>query len=88
MAWEDKPTEAQRNALWYWYKWELPSAEASDALKWLKENATRKQVSEEMGRVRELHANKRLNREECFKGEVWSEYFKTRKEPTKETLGE
>lgn len=75
MAWGDKPTEAQLNAIWTWIRWEMPSAEASDALAWLKENATRKQVSEEMNRIHELHENRRLNREECFKGEVWQEYF-------------
>ena len=84
MAWTDRPTEAQMGALWSWFQWEMPRAEAKDALDWLQKNATRKQVSNEMTRVRDLLHAKKLNREECFRGEVWAEYFnaKAGKEPT------
>lgn len=77
-AWKDKPTESQLNTLFHWIRWEMSSTEASEAIKWLEKNATRKQVSDEMNRIHDLkHANK-LNRDECFKGEIWKEYFNTR----------
>ena len=82
MVWGEKPTEAQLNALFYWFKWEMSSQEVTDALKWLENNATRKQVSEEMNRIHDLKHSRKLNREECFKGDVWKDYFnsKVRKE--------
>lgn len=80
MSWLDKPTDAQINTLWRWFQWEMPRAEAKDALDWLKQNATRKQVSEEMTRVRNLLHDKKLNREQCFSGEIWADYFNYRKE--------
>lgn len=80
MAWQDKPTEAQLNTLFHWIRWEMPSAEASEAIKWLEENTTRKQVSDEMNRIHDLKEARKLNREECFKGEIWSGYFNKGKE--------
>ena len=78
MAWLDKPTKAQINALWQWFSWKMPSSEAKDALDWLEQNSTRKQVSDEMKRVRELSMTHGLNRETCFSGEVWQEYFNSK----------
>ena len=78
MAWTDKPTEAQINALWYWFKWAMPTAEAKDALDWLENNATRKQVSDEMGRIRDLRKSQSLTRKECFGGKIWEEYFNSK----------
>ena len=78
MGWLDKPTKEQINALYYWMKWELPTSEIKDALDWLEENATRKQVADEMTRVRGLYHAKRLNRIECFKGDIWQEYFNSK----------
>ena len=79
MAWTDRPTKAQINALWHWFYWKMPTEEAKDSLAWLEKNATRKQVSDEMKRVRELYQSNRLNRDECFKGAVWAEYFNPEK---------
>jgi hypothetical protein len=78
MAWTDKPTKAQLNMMWHWFNWEMPRAEATDALDWLEKNATRKQVSDELGRLRELSLARNLNREQCFSGEVWQEYFNSK----------
>lgn len=75
MGWLDRPTEAQISVLWHWFRWKMPTAEAKDALDWLEKNANRKQVSEEMKRIRELYLNNSLTREDCFKGEIWQEYF-------------
>lgn len=79
MAWSDEPTEAQLDRLWVWIRWFMPDAEASSALAWLQKNATRKQVSEEMNRLHDLKEEHKLNREECFKGEIWKGYFKQSK---------
>lgn len=75
MSWLDKPTKAQINILWHWYRWKMPTAEAKDALDWLEQNATRKQVSDEMTRVRELYKSHSLSREDCFNAPIWREYF-------------
>lgn len=75
MGWEDKPSEAQVNALWYWFKWEMPTEEANDALKWFEKNATRREAFDEVKRVRELNLSRKLNREACFNSEVWKRYF-------------
>lgn len=78
MAWGDKPTDAQINAVWHWFYWKMPTEEAKDAVDWLKQNATRKQVSEELGRLRELSLKHALNRDVCLSGEVWQEYFNSK----------
>lgn len=78
MAWIDSPTKAQINAMWHWFNWEMPRTEAKDALDWLEKNATRKQVSDELGRLRELSLAHNLNREQCFSGDVWKEYFNSK----------
>lgn len=80
MGWLDKPTEEQINALWRWFRWQMPRAEAQDALKWLQKNATRRQVSEEMDRVRRLFHARKLSREECFSSDIWAEYFNLKTE--------
>lgn len=80
MGWLDRPTKGQIRAMWNWFQWKMPRAEATDALDWFEQNATRKQASEELGRLRELSIKHALNREECFRGEVWQEYFNARKE--------
>lgn len=74
MAWTDKPTEAQLERLYQWFKWEMPTSKARDALDWLEQNADRRQVSDEMKRIRELKVARRLNHEECFASKIWESY--------------
>lgn len=74
MAWTDKPTEAQLERLYQWLKWEMPTSKARDALDWLGQNADRRQVSDEMQRIRELKVARRLNHEECFASKIWESY--------------
>lgn len=78
MGWLDKPTDAQINALRHMIYWKMSDAEVKDALDWLKKNATRKQVSEELTRVRDLYVKHSLDRNKCFAGEVWVEYFNSK----------
>jgi hypothetical protein len=80
MAWIDKPTKAQINALYLMIRWHMSTVEVNDALDWLEQNATRKQVSDELSRIRDLKLSRKLDRDGCFRGEVWSEYFNSRKE--------
>lgn len=75
MAWDDKPSEAQLNKVYYWIRWEMPTAEAVDAVKWLGENANRKTISDEMNRLHDMKQHKTLNRESIFKGDIWRGYF-------------
>ena len=75
MSWLDKPTKNQISALHHMIQWEVPTAELHDAMEWLENNANRKQVSDELGRIKELKITKRLNRNECFNSPVWAEYF-------------
>lgn len=73
MAWADKPTDAQINALYSWVRWHIPTKKAQDAVKWLAENSDRRAVSYEMKRIRELYMSHKLNEEECFKSSVWDD---------------
>lgn len=77
MAWDDKPTKGQVNALWHMMEWsDIPTAELHDALHWMEENATRRQASDELGRVRDMKIeHHRLTRDEFFKGDIWRGYF-------------
>lgn len=74
MAWSDEPTDAQLTTLFNWIEWHLPTKEASYAVKWLKQHATRKEVSDEMSRVRKLYYEHKLNKDECFNSSVWEGY--------------
>lgn len=74
MAWEDKPTEAQLERLYQWFKWEMPTPKARDCLKWLESNADRRQVSDEMKRIRQLKLSHNLNHEKCFSSKIWDSY--------------
>lgn len=74
MAWEDKPTDAQLERLYQWFKWEMPTPKARDAIKWIGKNASRQQVSVEMARIRELKLGHNLNHESCFASEIWNDY--------------
>ena len=69
-----EPTDNQLNTLYGWIRWQMPTAEAQHAIKWLGNNATRREVSNEIKRIGELYHNHRLNRELCFKGSVWAKY--------------
>lgn len=59
MAWEDKPTEAQLDALFNLTNWALPVPLAKQFVKEVGETWTRKQVSEELGYLRNLKIAKK-----------------------------
>ena len=71
MAWTDKPTDGQIGAWANLTQWVLPLDVQKLAAKWLREKADRKQASEEVGRVRELYIDRKLDKRKCFDNEVW-----------------
>lgn len=74
MACNEKPTEAQLGVIYQWFRWEMPNAEASRACRWLEDNATRRDVSLEMNRLKILKNKRTLDRDNCFAGEIWEGY--------------
>lgn len=70
-AWSDEPTEAQLAAIRHLIKWKLPAAEILRASDWLEKNATRQEVSYEMGRLRKLYMTHKLTKDRIFEGEIW-----------------
>lgn len=74
MAWSDEPTYAQIQTLFRWIEWHMPNDEAVKATHWLKDHATRKEVSDEMSRIRKLYNEHSLTKDECFNSSVWEDY--------------
>lgn len=71
MAWSDEPTNAQLSSLYNMIKWKANGDSATRAIQWLAEKATRREVSDELKRVRELYQEHALNTSNCFTGEIW-----------------
>lgn len=71
MAWSDEPTEAQLGTIFSWIKWEMSNEKAMEAVKWLEKTATRREVSFEMKRLRDLKAKRLLDGKKCFESEIW-----------------
>ena len=74
MAWSDEPTYAQIETVYRWIQWHMKNNEASAACKWLKEHATRKEVSNEIKRLHDLYYSHKLDKAGCFNSEVWEGY--------------
>lgn len=74
MAWSDEPTYAQIETLGRWLEWKVADNDRRKALHWLKEHATRKEVSDEMTRVRKLYYEHNLTKDECFNSSIWEDY--------------
>lgn len=74
MVWSDEPTEAQLGVIFHWFKWKMPTAKAQDAVHWLQDTATRKEVSCEMTRLKKLYDSHQLDEKKCFDSEIWEGY--------------
>lgn len=74
MAWSDEPTYNQIETLFRWMKWHMTNSEAVKASHWLKEHATRKEVSDEIKRVHDLYYEHKLDKDNCFDSSVWEDY--------------
>ena len=71
MAWSDEPTNAQLSSLYNMIKGKANGDSAIRAIQWLAEKATRREVSDELKRVRELYQEHALNASNCFAGDIW-----------------
>ena len=71
MAWSDEPTYGQINTVYRWLSWGIPNAMASTAANWLRDHATRQEVSNEMKRMKVLFDKHALNQDTAFDSEVW-----------------
>lgn len=71
MAWSDEPTDAQLNAIFMIIRWTVPTTTAQKAILWLAERATRREVSEELKRIKELNVKRNLSTLNCFDGDIW-----------------
>ena len=69
-----EPTYNQINLLYRWISWKMPTPEAQAAVQWLRNNATRDEVSKEIKRVGDLYHHHKLIREECFNSQIWDRY--------------
>lgn len=76
MAWTDEPSYAQINCIYRWFSWRMTNEEAMDASHWLQKHATRKEVSEEMSRLKKLYDSHNLDRTTAFESDIWEGYKK------------
>lgn len=70
-----KPTDSQLGVLYRWFSWKMSTPKASNAIKWLENNADRGAVSKEIQRVGDLYRNRQLNEKLCFDSEIWADYL-------------
>ena len=71
MAYNNKPTAAQLGALSNMIRWKLTDAECKETIKYLENHSTRKELSEELKRVRQLYIKRKLVREDVWASSVY-----------------
>ena len=71
MAWSDEPTEMQLGTIYSWIRWYMTNEEAGRAVAYLEEIATRRDVSNEIKRLKDLKTRQKLTLDEIFKGAIW-----------------
>ena len=74
MAWSDEPTKAQLNALYNLMHWKVSTPKLRKSMEYLAENKTRKEVCDEMKRVRNLYIAHALTEARCFESKIWKEF--------------
>lgn len=74
MSWSDRPTYNQIETLFRWFEWHMDRVTASAACQYLRENATRKEVSGEIKRIGELYHAHALNEAECLNTKLWDKF--------------
>ena len=85
MAWEDKPTDNQIRALVNFLGWHANVSDNKnmEVMKWVEGHATRKQVSDELGRLRDLYIAGKLNEKNAFESPIYDGFeFDDDKYPT------
>lgn len=73
MSWDDKPTDNQLYAIHNFldHHTTMPRKKALAAIDYLREYATRREASNELGRLRDLYIDRKLNRDNCFDSAIW-----------------
>ena len=71
MVWSDEPTYAQLQCIYRWMEWRLPVGLAREAVKWLEDNRTRKEVAGEVGRIKKLYDTHSLDENTYCDSEIW-----------------
>lgn len=76
MAWSDEPTPAQLSAIHRLIEWKVPKETTTSALEYLENTATRREVSDEMKRLRSLYVDHRLDKNNVFSSGIWEGFKK------------
>lgn len=71
MAWSDEPTMTQLAVVGGFIQWTVPTGVKVQALDFLKRTATRREVSYEIKRLRELYMTHRMSEDNVFDNEIW-----------------
>ena len=76
MSWSDEPTPAQLAAVQRLMEGTVPNNKIVLALVHLENTATRREVSDELGRLRSLYIDRKLAKENAFDSEIWEGFEK------------
>jgi hypothetical protein len=68
---DEQPTDKQTGVVFSIINKVVPFVDATMAVYWLKTNSTKKQVSKEIDRLKELQERNNLSKESCFKALIW-----------------
>lgn len=71
MAWSDEPTDAQLRAIAHFMKWTISTPTVCKSIEFLQKTATRREVGNEMVRIRKLYLKGVLDAKNCFESEIW-----------------
>lgn len=71
MAWTDKPTKAQLFAIDKLMTGYMSTPMRVLAVDYLERTKTRRDVSDEMGRLRDLYMDRKLSKYNVFKAKIW-----------------
>lgn len=74
MAWNDKPTKAQLFAIDRFMMGIISTQIRLLAIKYLECAKTRKEVSIELWRLRDLYIDRKLNEYNVFDSKIWSDF--------------
>lgn len=74
MAWTERPSEKQIGALYNLVRWVVSLEEFKKRELYLSVAATKREMSEELGRVRELKLGRKLTKDNAFQGKIWKDY--------------
>lgn len=71
MVWSDEPTPVQLGALGRLIHWQVDAYTEERAIRFLEKYATRRDVSTEMARLRNLYLAKKLTKDTVFDSPIW-----------------